>query len=235
MFTIQAKCTNIVYSWSWQVAISTFHVNQKFNFQSGQFVLWTFLVWNKTVKRSYSIYSTMSQMNKDSSFSLLAKQTNQPIVSKYLTEQIRVGDEIEITGPLGHLTISKESSKILFLSIGSWVTPIASIMQDIIENNTYQHIINMYGERYRNHIADHTRKLFQTNTNNIQSTIYLSSENPWKWYQVWHIQNGLSTVLPQLWAERTIVICGKPTFVDEMTQIMITHWLTKDQIKSEKY
>lgn len=235
MITTSAICTHIEYSMSWEVAITHFQVAQKIPFCAGQFFLGTFEIAGKIIKRSYSVYSAPLSMESDSHFALLVKKVQDPYVSKYLTQDIKVWDQITLTGPLWHLTLPANAQKILFLSIGSGVTPIACMMQDLIYTDQYTQIINIYGERYRDHIAPHTRDLFQTQTDRIQSDIYLSQEPSWVGYHVGHIQEGLTHIISQLDHSWTIVICGKPTFVDEMIQILISHGVTKEQIKSEKY
>lgn len=204
-------------------------------FQAGQFVLWAFDIDGKTVKRSYSIYSSPQDMESDSHLSLLVKQTSQPYVSAYLTQDINIGDQVIFTGPLGHLTVAPDVTKLLMISIGSGVTPIASILQDWIQKDHYKHIINIYGEKYRDHIPAHTRDLFHQNHHCLQSYIYLSQEVEWLWYQVGHVQDALTDILPLIDDTRTVIICGKPTFVDEMVQILVSHGVNKTCIKSEKY
>ena len=49
-------------------------------------------------------------------------------------------------------------------------------MQDRLASGDYKQIVNLYGERYRNHIARHTRNLFQTSLPGVNSRIYLSQE-----------------------------------------------------------
>lgn len=235
MIITSAACIDKQYSESGDVVITRFQVEKKFEFQAGQFVLWAFDIQGKTIKRSYSIYSTMADMESDSHLALLVKKIGEPYVSQYLTDDIQIGDQVQFTWPLGHLTLTASQPKLLLLSIGSGVTPIACMMQDRLASGDYKQIINLYGERYRRHIPQHTRDLFQTQTPSLQSRIYLSKEMPWDGYQTWYIQQWLSEVLPQIDANRTVVICGKPTFVDEMTQILVTHGIDKSQIKSEKY
>lgn len=235
MFTTSATCISKEYSQSGDVVIIRFRVEQYFDFQAGQFVLGTFQIQNKVIKRSYSIYSTMVEMKSDSLLALLVKKTSDPYVSQYLTDDIQIWHHVQFTWPLGHLTLQISQPKLLLLSIGSGVTPIASLMQDRLASGDYKQIVNLYGERYRNHIARHTRNLFQTSLPGVNSRIYLSQELAWDGYQVWHIQQWLSDTLPIINQDWTVVICGKPNFVDEMIQILMTHGIQKWQIKSEKY
>lgn len=82
---------------------------------------------------------------------LTAKKLPQGLVSGWLYETAQIGDYIELGTPYGEMHIDPTIRNIVFLVAGSGITPIYSLVQDLIQKNQIQqHQIQLlYWQKYR--------------------------------------------------------------------------------------
>jgi glycine betaine catabolism B len=99
-----------------------------FSYKPGQFLTLNLEINGEEILRSYSISSTPSRPH---SLEITVKRvpaatTDLPagLVSNWLHENIKVGSEVKISGPMGKFTCFQyPSQKLLFISAGSGITP----------------------------------------------------------------------------------------------------------------
>jgi len=99
-------------------------------------------------------------------------------MSDRLTQHISLGDTIQIKGPVGHYVDSFEFPNYLFVSVGSGLSPNVGLFQHLVyESRRHEKIVNLFGERYYNHIIPEVENLFVAHDDDrIQNMFYLSQE-----------------------------------------------------------
>ncbi len=100
-----------------------------FEYKHGQFLTLKFDVNGKEERRAYSICSSPVV---DEGVSVAVKKIANGTVSKYITEQIKPGDEVEVMKPMGRFTIdlNPENEKLYYhIGAGSGITPLISIIK----------------------------------------------------------------------------------------------------------
>lgn len=96
-----------------------------FHFQPGQFLTFEFPIPGLTVNRCYTISSTPT---KPYLMSITVKRVPGGLVSNWLHDHLRPGDELTATAPLGEFSYTQaKADKYLFLSGGSGITPLMSM------------------------------------------------------------------------------------------------------------
>ncbi len=124
---------------TWKFVITP---KEKFNFIPGQFVQ----IKIKDIVRSYSIASYHPNENL---FELLIVKLDGGRMTKYLFEELKEGDAIQIKGPLGKFILpEKIVSDILFICTGTGLAPFRSMLQSILyKKNSHQKIYLIFGTR----------------------------------------------------------------------------------------
>ncbi|MCW3112777.1 MAG: hypothetical protein JWR18_1173 [Segetibacter sp.] len=99
-------------------------------YKAGQFLTLLVTLHNKEVRRSYSISSTPGV---DDHLFFTIKRIENGQLSRYLFDELGVGDIIISLPPSGRFTIEKpESDVAVFISAGSGITPVFSLIKHIL-------------------------------------------------------------------------------------------------------
>jgi ferredoxin-NADP reductase len=108
--------------------VKTFHFAAEdgswFRYQPGQFVTLALPVPGSTVYRTYTLSSTPTRPQR---VSVTVKAQKDSIGTRWLLDQLRVGETLNAVGPAGDFTLSARAEKLLFISGGSGVTPMLSM------------------------------------------------------------------------------------------------------------
>lgn len=124
---------------------------QKFIFIAGQYISIEVEINGEKHRRAYSICSAPS----DNELRIAVKKIDQGVVSVYLNDQIKVGDELMISTPQGNFTHqpkpSNENHYFVF-GAGSGITPLLSIIKAIINDEPKSKTTLFYGNRSANSI-----------------------------------------------------------------------------------
>ena len=101
-------------------------------FQAGQYV--NLFVETQGV-RSSRPYSIASPPNQRAYYDLTVKAVPDGFVSLYLLEDVKVGDRLSSTGPMGgffHNPLS-HSNEVVYLAGGSGITPMMSMIREVTD------------------------------------------------------------------------------------------------------
>lgn len=93
-----------------------------FSFLPGQYVNLNVELDGKEYRRSYSICSGI-----DEPLAIGVKEVEGGVVSTWLNQEAKVGDEIKVTFPMGNFTMSKLDGQYVAFAAGSGITPVLSI------------------------------------------------------------------------------------------------------------
>lgn len=121
-----------------------------FAYQSGQFIVVNVSIEGKSHKRSYSLSSFMDETEP----SITIKRVPSGIVSNFFLNEVFEGTEIQITLPKGKLVIPDIHKKkhLVLIAAGSGITPVFSIIKDVLVNCIYNNIILLYSNRNKESI-----------------------------------------------------------------------------------
>lgn len=115
-------------------------------FQAGQYV--NLFVETQGV-RSSRPYSIASPPNQRAYYDLTVKAVSNGFVSSYLLEDVKVGDRLSSTGPMGgffHNPLS-HSDEVVYLAGGSGITPMMSMIREVTDRGLDRQMHLFYGSR----------------------------------------------------------------------------------------
>lgn len=114
-------------------------------FRPGQYVNWQVKVAGVRTSRAYSISSAPGRDHLD----LTIRGMKEGFVSKFLLENIEVGDSFDTSGPLGSFYHEPliDGSELVFIAGGSGITPFMSIIRDQAIQGWPLRITLIYGSR----------------------------------------------------------------------------------------
>lgn len=120
-------------------------LKQEFSFIQGQYVTLKLSVAGEEIRRSYSICSSPVA---ETELRIAAKRVEKGKGSTYLTEQVKVGDRMEVMTPMGGfytaLNASNKKNYVLFAG-GSGITPMFSIIKSVLKAEPASTITLFYG------------------------------------------------------------------------------------------
>ena len=228
-------------SQSGDVALLIFSLSEAFSFQEWQFVMLEHEFDGKLVKRAYSIASTQREAREQWEIHFYVKKTEQPLFSHYLVTDIQIGDTLTMTWPLGHFIDNGSHSNYLFVSVWSWLWPILALKKKIIQQEqSYNKVFHLFGERYHHHTIQQCDELFLdcTNYSNVASHLYLSREKDHSrpnHYRAGYVQDSIHHAINFLGIDCKVFLCGLPAMVDDVRKQLIDAWIPKEHILFEKY
>ena len=117
----------------------------EFIFKAGQYLTLQAKVGKDFVKRSYSICSSPSS----GLLQVGVKAIDKGLFSNYLNDALREGDSIEISKPEGRFIFesSNNSKKYCGFASGSGITPIMSIIQEVLASSSKDTFVLAYGNK----------------------------------------------------------------------------------------
>ncbi|MFK7905265.1 MAG: 2Fe-2S iron-sulfur cluster-binding protein [Chitinophagales bacterium] len=122
------------------------HSKDIFTYKAGQYITLRIRILGRFILRSYSLSSCPSS---DDYFRICIKRKLGGLVSGFLVDTLRVGDELEVFPPLGDFTPSESAKpKNYFLyAAGSGITPIISILKSVLTEKIAKKVVLLYASR----------------------------------------------------------------------------------------
>lgn len=213
-----------------ELVLFKFSKPKDFTFLAGQYITLIFEENAKKVARSYSIASSPSKETID----LFVKDVGGS-GSKFLLG-LKVGDEVSGMGPLGKFALTKESKEreIVFISNGTGLAPIKSMIEDLLEEGFDKRIILIAGFRGEEDISfvEEFKKLSSENPN--FKFYYVLSKPKGSYSYVGHVQDYLYKLIPKSF-DGSAYICGLKEMVNEVKEKLLNFGFNEEDIYFEKY
>lgn len=115
-------------------------------FQAGQYITLKTQIDGQEVRRDYSI----SASPQSEELTVTIKEIAKGLFSSYANQHLKKGDVLEVSPPKGRFIfkpIPNDKSTIVAFAAGSGITPIMSILKTVLETNTEQKFILIYGNK----------------------------------------------------------------------------------------
>ncbi|RAU81641.1 ferredoxin--NADP reductase [Pontibacter arcticus] len=120
-------------------------------YKPGQFLTLILPVEGKEIRRSYSLSSKPGEPR----LSVTVKRVEGGLMSNYLLNHVKVGDEIKVMEPLGNFCLTCEPTQkrnVILFGAGSGVTPLMSILKTVLAEEPNSTVTLLYGNRDENSI-----------------------------------------------------------------------------------
>ena len=213
------------------VKIFRLSVPENFSFRAGQYVSISVPIGGKKIRRPYSI---ASQPSKKDSIELCVKIIPDGLASNYV-RNLKTGDKIELFGPAGKFIVYGDSLKrnIVFVSVGTGITPFVSMIPTLLENGFKNKIILIKGFRYgENILYDKELEGLRKKHSNFGFYNVLSRPEKDDYENKGYVQDFLEKFLPE---NPDIYICGLSPMINAVKEKCLSLGIPENRIFFEKY
>ncbi|NEO99962.1 MAG: FHA domain-containing protein [Symploca sp. SIO2E9] len=201
-----------------------------FNYQPGQFVTLELPIDGQKIKRPYSISSTPSRPH---TLEITVKRVPTPveipdalpgIASNWLHDNITVGSQLKLSGPMGKFThLANPSQKLLLISAGVGITPMISMSRWIYDTAADIDVVFFHSARTpRDIIFRSELELMAAQCSNFQLAVTTTGKkrtSAWLGYRGRLNQSMLQGIAPDF-QERTVYVCGPDKFMQEIKSML---------------
>jgi len=148
-------------------------------FSAGQYISVNLTIGQIRLNRPYSL-SSSPKASLDGEYKITVKRVKDGLATNYILDNFKVGDEVEISAPLGHFTYEplRDAKTIIGLAGGSGITPFLSLAHAIADGDEDANLVLLYGSRTESDIL--FRKEFDEIANScdkVKVVYVLSDEN----------------------------------------------------------
>lgn len=130
------------------------NLKEDFTFVAGQYLTVRTNINSNEVRRSYSICS----LPNSSELRVAIKQINNGVFSSYANTILKEGEHLDVAIPEGKFTIqtNKDNRKVYGAFVaGSGITPVMSMIKDVLQNEPKSTFVLMYGNKTSKHTIFH--------------------------------------------------------------------------------
>lgn len=120
---------------------------KKVKYKSGQFLTLIISIDGTNYRRAYSICSTP---RLDKTVAITVKRVENGVISNYLNDNAKEGDKIEVMEAMGTFVLQENkntSRDIVLIGGGSGITPLMSMLKNILHNENDSRITLIYANR----------------------------------------------------------------------------------------
>src|SRR6516165_10398961 len=206
-----------------------------FDYLPGQFLTLHIAPHGIPVKRSYTIASTPTWRDR---IEITVKREVRGLVSRWLHDELRVGEAIQIEAPNGTFIFTgEESHSVVLVGGGVGITPMMSVVRYLNETNWSGKVYLILGFRaprdfiFRKELDE----LQARNANlNVIVTVSKPGNDPWSGH-VGRIDAALlASVVPDM-AARRVHVCGPQQMMDATKAALRELGVPKEQVKTEAF
>lgn len=230
-------------------------LNEKYNFKAGQYLTIRADIDGEEIRRSYSICTAP---HADSP-AVSIKRVDGGRMSNYLHDHLKAGQTLDVLAPEGRFTLLPDfdlARDHYFFAAGSGITPVISMIQDVLEQEPKSSCHLIYGSRSEKGIIFHDilNKLEQSHQGQLSITHTISRPTKVK-------AGGISGILgkksvswkgetgrideekvtdflernPSYNKTQLYYICGPGNMISNVEAALLEQGISKDLIKKESF
>jgi ferredoxin-NADP reductase/ferredoxin len=206
-----------------------------FAYLPGQFLTLHIAPRGVPTKRSYTIASTPTWRDR---IEITVKREDYGLVSRWLHDELRVGDEVQIEAPNGTFCFTgKEDGSVVLIAGGVGITPMMSVVRYLTETTWTGNVHLILGFPaprdfiFREEIAE-----LKSRNANLSVTVTMSrpGDEPWSG-AVGHIDAVLlASAVPDIGTRRAH-ICGPPAMMEAVKAALVGLGVPGAKIKTEAF
>ncbi|WP_392566947.1 iron-sulfur cluster-binding domain-containing protein [Utexia brackfieldae] len=195
-----------------------------FSFKPGQYALLAVTIDDKTYVRAYS----MSSQPNSPILRLTIKRAPQGIVSNWLIDHLKPGQQVTLNGFAGDFNIIDHPfrRKVLFISAGCGITPVMSMTEYLLKQANPPAIEFLHCAKDEHNVIFHQQLMelaHEFTTFNYHLRLKsCTSDQPHSTRSVGRITSAfIDAHYPQLAKEYTLFVCGSGKFTAELKQLLV--------------
>ncbi len=206
-----------------------------FTFVPGQFLTFSAEVDGKRIRRSYTIASSPTQRDY---VELTVKREDQGAESRYLHDNVAIGDHLEVSGPAGVFTFTgTEADSIVLISGGVGITPMMGITRYLTDRAFPGDIFFLYGASTPQNVIfrEELEYLRKRHANlHVAITVDRADETPWTGAVGRISKEFIAHTVPEI-ARRRVHVCGPPAMMEAVKSALADLGVPKAKTKTESF
>jgi ferredoxin-NADP reductase len=178
-----------------------------------------------TASRSYSVASAPDGSN---TIELTVERLPEGEVSSFMHDEVVVGDELEVRGPIGGWFVWRGDTPALFLGGGSGVVPLMAMLRLAHQMGTSELVQLIVSTRTPEDLY------YATELAQLQAKVLYTRRTP----EDWQRPAGRFTIadLPtSIGTQTTVYVCGSSGFSDAATDILLNAGVQNEHIRVERF
>lgn len=212
-----------------------------FDYVAGQYLTFRFDdLANKPLVRSYTMSSAP---DLDAMAAVTVKEISGGLVSRYLCQQVKVGDVLRARGPIGKFCYDAkiDQPELVMIAAGSGVTPFVSIMrQETPFLNQAHHPTRMsllVGFRSKKELIlwEELCHLQKQAGNKVHTYLSKEPDISYPFYQGRIDSSALASLCEDDFTKKTYMLCGPEEMMNQMQDFLLAKGILKEQIKLESF
>lgn len=206
-----------------------------FTFAPGQFLNVAFSIGGARMIRSYSISSSPTQRDH---VDLTVKREPRGAVSRHINDLLKVGDQIEVSGPLGKSTFTGiEADSVVLIAGGVGITPMMSIARYLTDRSWPGDIFFLYACRTPTDFI-FSKDIAELQRRNPKLHVVVVMEHPegtdWQGPRGRLTKELFTEAVPDI-ASRRIQLCGPPVMMNAVKAILSELKVPPEQVRTEDF
>lgn len=206
-----------------------------FSFLPGQFLTFSAEIDGKRIQRSYTIASSPTQRDY---VEFTVKREDQGAESRYLHDNVAVGDHLDVSGPFGVFTFTgTETASIVLISGGVGVTPMMCVTRYLTDRNFTGDIFFLHGARStQNYIFREELEYLQKRHENLHVVATMESAEGTAWTGTVGLisKEFIARAVPEI-ARRRVHVCGPPPMMEAVKAALAELGVPNGKIKTESF
>jgi len=213
--------------------------NNIFSFVAGQYITIQHFINDEDIRRSYSI-SCMPDKNK---IEIGVKLVKNGLMSTYLTQQLKIGDKINVMPPTGNFilkTNENNTKEYMAVCAGSGITPALSMIQDVLHKEPNSSFTLLYGNKSRSSVmfVDELLKLEKDFQSQFFVYYFFSRENVQNCIHSRINKSNLDIIFKENESYKSFdkyFICGPGEMIDEVSSYLSEASIDNEKILFERF
>lgn len=206
-----------------------------FDYLPGQFLTLHIATQGVAMKRSYTIASTPTWRDR---IEITVKRESHGVVSRWLHDELKVDDEVEIEAPNGTFIFTgAEAESVVLVGAGVGITPMMSVVRYLRDTGWPGQVYLVVGFRSpRDFIFREELEALQNRYRNLSVTATVTNPGSDLWTgKIGRIgQVLLSECVPDI-AGRRAHVCGPPAMMEEVKRHLLGLGVDRAEIKTEAF
>ena len=207
-----------------------------FAYKPGQFLNLQLTIDGKRVNRSYTIASSPTRTD---ACELSIKREPMGLASRFLHDQIKVGDALKISGPSGKFVFTgKESPAVLLIAGGVGITPVMSILRYLTDRAWSGDIYFLIVARTEKDLIFHDEIQWLQSRfprlNVCRTLTRCAQDSMWSGERGRATESLLKGFVPDL-TRLPVYLCGPNEMMDSTRDLLLRMGVPDEQIKTEAF
>jgi Na+-transporting NADH:ubiquinone oxidoreductase subunit F len=207
------------------------------SFKPGQYIQLEVPKYKLSKEPEYRAFSMASSSKKPHSVELYIGLAEKGVVSTYVHEYLKEGEELIMRGPFGDFYFRDSERDILLIATGTGLAPIMSILRHIRSEQIQRKTTLFFGTRIREDLycVEELREMEkQLPAFTFIPTLSREAEGTQWEGKRGRVTDLIEDLVPE-GAKYDVYICGNPDMVDSCTSRLLKKGIPEDQIYFDKF